>query len=57
VAGDAVRLILVLDHLRRHAAALEREVHLLALFVGHALIDFAVDEERRRLDVPRIRER
>src|SRR5689334_16628478 len=33
VARDAVRLVGVADHLRRHAAPLQREVHLLALFV------------------------
>jgi len=57
VARDPVRLVGVADHLRGHAAALQREVHLLALFVRHALIDLAVHEERRRLHVARVRER
>ena len=52
-----MRLTGVLDHLRGHAAALEREVHLLAFLVGDALIDFTVHEEGRRPDVAGVGDR
>ena len=47
---DPVRLPGVLNHLCRHAVLLERDVHLLGLRIRHALVHFAVDEERGRLD-------
>ena len=52
-----MRLAGVLNHLGGHAAALQREVHLLGFFVRHPLVHFAVDEERRRLHAARVGER
>src|SRR5580700_7447624 len=46
----------ITDEFGGHVALLQRGVHLLVLFDGHAHIGFAVHEQRRRLHVGRVRD-